>query len=64
MIRARIKILLSSLAELKAMAKLLLGEKKVLEEMDMRYIADTAIEVSDKHIHNIASQMSIKVSLF
>ncbi len=25
------------------MAKLLLGKKKVLEEMDMRYIAETAV---------------------
>jgi len=28
------------------MAKLLLGKKKVLEEMDMRYIAETAIHTT------------------
>jgi len=35
------------------MAKLLLGKKKVLEEMDMRYIAETAISVSVVELGNV-----------
>ena len=35
------------------MAKLLLGKKKVLEEMDMRYIAETAISVTVVELGNV-----------
>ena len=34
------------------MAKLLLGKKKVLEEMDMRYIAETAMSVTVVEFEN------------
>src|SRR5260370_19532743 len=34
------------------MAKLLLGKKKVLEEMDMRYIAETAISATVVELGN------------
>jgi len=35
------------------MAKLLLGKKKVLEEMDMRYIAETAISATVVELGNV-----------
>jgi hypothetical protein len=35
------------------MAKLLLGKKKVLEEMDMRYIAETANSVTVVELDNV-----------
>jgi 2-isopropylmalate synthase len=34
------------------MAKLLLGKKKVLEEMDMRYIAETSITTTVVELEN------------
>jgi 2-isopropylmalate synthase len=35
------------------MAKLLLGKKKVLEEMDLRYIAETAISATVVELGNV-----------